>query len=465
MFKRTKIIATLGPACARPEIISQMITAGVDVFRLNMSHGDQATHGINMAMVRAAGVAARRPIGVLADLQGPKIRTGKLKGGGPVEWKDGARTIITIAPWPEGTADKVQTIYAGLVKDVKAGDALLVDDGKMRLRVEKIDGDDIHCLIEAGGLLKNSKGINLPGVRVSAPPLSEKDLSDLAWACGQKVDFVALSFVHCADDIIDLKRRMAELGYVAAVVAKIELPEAVDDIEAISRESEAIMVARGDLGIEIGPEWLPMVQKDLIRAVNRHGRVVITATQMLESMIELPMPTRAETTDVANAIIDGSDAVMLSGETASGKYPLEAVATMARLAVVAERSSYLVRVQPDRTREEGFPQELGALGRAAIMLSEERRAAAVVVADGDPRLVRLLCEGRGRAPILVCCKDEAEARRLILYWGVFPLVGTGDNSVTSLVDLARSMNLLESGDEVLVVHRKPQDSITMLRFW
>ncbi len=462
MAKRTKIIATLGPASANPAMVRKLIEAGVDVFRLNMSHGDHAGHEAALALVREAAGHFRRPIGVLADLQGPKMRTGRLAGGGPVAWVSGERTVLTVAPCPEGTAARVGSDYAGLARDVKPGDHLLVDDGKMRLLVERVEGDDVHCLIEVGGKLKNNKGINLPGVRVSAPPLTDKDLRDLAWAIAHQVDFIALSFVHTHADVVDLKRRIAEAGGCAAVVAKVELPEAVEDIDAIARESDAVMVARGDLGIEISAEWLPMVQKDIIRAVNRHGRIAITATQMLESMIELPVPTRAETTDVANAIIDGTDAVMLSAETATGAYPLEAVSTMTRLALVAERSSYLVHVEVDR--EPGvFPSASVSLARAAVVLADERRAAAMVVADHDPQLIRLLCERRGQTPVVAACLDQAEARRFALFWGVFALVGEGEDLIDSVVAQGRALKLFEIGDELVVVRRQPWDAIVVRR--
>jgi pyruvate kinase len=460
MPKRTKIIATLGPASATPEMVEKLIAAGVDVFRLNMSHGDHAGHERALALVRAAEARQQRAIGVLADLQGPKMRVGRMAGGVPVEWVAGRRTVITVAPCPEGTAERVGSDYKGLAQDVKPGNHLLVDDGKMRLLVEKVEGDDVHCLIEVGGKLKNNKGINLPGVRVSAPPLTDKDLRDLAWAVAQGVDFIALSFVHTHHDVIDLKRRIAELGGNAAVVAKVELPEAVEDIDAIARESDAVMVARGDLGIEISAEWLPMVQKDIIRAVNRHGRIAITATQMLESMIELPVPTRAETTDVANAIIDGTDAVMLSAETASGAHPLEAVSIMSRLALVAERSHYLVHVDLDR--EPGtFSRQSVALARAATVLADERRAAALVVADHDPQLIRLLCERRGDTPVVAACLDRAEARRFALFWGVFPLVGEGEDLIASVITKGKAHQLFQADDELVVVRRQPWDAIVV----
>jgi len=462
MHKRTKIIATIGPASSSPAILDALIAAGVDTVRLNLSHGDHASHRVSLDLVRAAADRAGATVAVLADLQGPKIRTGKLVDGKPVEWKTGARTIITVAPCPAGTAERVGCVYAGLTRDAKVGEALLVDDGKMRLRVEKIVGDDLHCLIEAGGWLKEKKGINLPGVKVSAPALSEKDLVDLAWGLANGVDMIALSFVHTAADVIDLRRRIDLAGGKAQIISKIELPEAVEDIDAICVASDGIMVARGDLGIEISPEWLPMVQKDLIRAAHRHGRTVITATQMLESMIELPLPTRAETTDVANAILDGTDALMLSGETASGIYPVEAVSVMARIAVVAERSVYLSGSDLQRDDAE-TSRAVSALGRAAMLLADERRAAALVVGGADMALVRMLSSRRGRTPILAACSDGAEARRLALTWGVYPLVGDGLDPIASAITAGHKQGHIEAGEEVVVVEREPMDRIAVVR--
>ncbi len=462
MSKRTKIIATVGPACSTPTMLAQLINAGVDCFRLNLSHGDHASHLASLRLIRAAETASGRPIGVLADLQGPKIRTGKLKDGQPVEWPVGFRTVLTVDAVPEGTAERVESTYKLLHHDVKAGSTLLVDDGKMRLRVERVDGHDVHCVVEAGGWLKNSKGINLPGVQVSAPALSEKDIRDLAWACANGCDLVALSFVHSHHDCLDLRRRIAAHDCAAGIVAKVELPEAVEDIDAIARECDAVMVARGDLGIEISPEWLPMVQKDLIRATNRQGRIAITATQMLESMIEVPMPTRAETTDIANAIIDGTDTVMLSGETASGKFPLEAVEAMARISLVAEGSPYLVHVDADLDRpESAFPLDLLALTRAALALADGRHAAAIIVADPEPLLVRLLSERRGRTPIIAACRDAPSARRLVLYWGVIPLeIGP---ALLPTLARCRERGLLSAGDDVVVLERHPRDALTVHR--
>jgi pyruvate kinase len=462
MHKRTKIIATIGPASATPTVLSSLITAGVDTVRLNLSHGDHASHTANLELVRATATRLGLTVAVLADLQGPKIRTGRLADGKPVTWVAGARTVVTVAPCPAGTAERVGCVYAGLINDVKAGDPLLVDDGKMRLRVERVEGDEVHCLIEVGGLLKEKKGINLPGVRVSAPALSDKDITDLAWAVANQVDLVALSFVHVAADMIDLRARITALGGRQQIIAKIELPEAVEDIAAICAVSDGIMVARGDLGIEISAEWLPTVQKDLIRAANRQGCFAITATQMLESMIEFPLPTRAETTDIANAILDGTDAVMLSGETASGINPLEAVSTMARIAVVAERSAYLVAV--DQHRDPAVvPRAVSALGRAATVLADERRAAAIVVGGADLQLLSMLSARRSRTPIIAACADPAEARRAALAWGVHPVVGYGLDPIAGAIAHAREVNLLEKGDEVVVVEREPLDRIAVVR--
>ncbi|MBN2801768.1 MAG: pyruvate kinase, partial [Deltaproteobacteria bacterium] len=308
-LKRTKIIATIGPSCNDAKTLKAMILEGMNVARFNMSHGDHESHEKNLQIIRTLSKEMDRPVAVLADLQGPKIRIGKLKGDIPVEWRAGDKTVITVAKCEDGTAARVGTSYKGLAGDVKHGDRILVDDGRLRLRVEKVEGDDVHCLIVVGGTLRSKKGINLPGVEVSAGALSSKDKSDLSWAIEHDVDYIALSFVRSARDVRNMRSRIAEAGRNIPIIAKIERVEAVEQIDEIIEASDGIMVARGDLGIELSIEQLPIIQKDLILQASKTGKLVITATQMLESMIENPIPTRAEATDVANAVFDGTDAV------------------------------------------------------------------------------------------------------------------------------------------------------------
>lgn len=453
-LKRTKVVATIGPASTDPALIRAMCHAGMNVVRLNMSHGDHADHQKRLDLVRAISKELERPVGVLADLQGPKIRTGRLAGGEPVTWKTGAKTIITVADCPEGTAERVGTTYPGLAKDVQEGAVILVDDGRMRLKVAKIEGDDIHCTIQVGGLLKNNKGINLPGVQVSAPSLSDKDKADLAWALTNEVDYIALSFVRTARDVRNVKNRIAETGRNIPVIAKIEKPQAVENIEEILAEADGIMVARGDLGIEISTERLPVVQKMLIHRANQLGKLVITATQMLESMIENPIPTRAESSDVANAIFDGTDAVMLSGETAAGKYPVEAVSEMMRIAIEAEKSPYMPHPELDRAATT-FDRFSMALTGAAGLLSRELKANGVMIFSHGTEKALLLSKLRGSIPMTALCYDERTWRRLSLYWGIVPLLTPFKEDIQDLlergIEEALRHQIFKEGDTVVII--------------
>ncbi|MBA3685860.1 MAG: pyruvate kinase [Planctomycetes bacterium] len=452
--KRTKVVATVGPASTDPEIIRDLFRAGMNVARLNMSHGNQDDHLRRLHLVRTISKEMERPIAVLADLQGPKIRTGKLVGDLPVQWKSGGRTVITVADLPQGTAERVGTTYSGLAKDVRQGSTILVDDGRMRLQVDEIVGDDIRCTIVVGGTLKNNKGINLPGVQVSAPSLSEKDKSDLAWAIANDVDYVALSFVRNARDVRNLKHRIAESGRVIPIIAKIEKPEAVENIDEILAEADGIMVARGDLGIEISTERLPVVQKGLIAAANRAGKLVITATQMLESMIENPIPTRAESSDVANAIFDGTDAVMLSGETAAGKYPVEAVAEMMRIAVEAEGSPYMPKLVLD-AKAATFDHFSMALTGAADLLTRELPANGIMLFAHGSEKALLLSKRRGSMPMIALCHEERTWRQLSLYWGIVPLLVPFKEDLQDLLETgtaeALRHEIFRDGDTVVII--------------
>ncbi|HYE04899.1 MAG TPA: pyruvate kinase [Planctomycetota bacterium] len=452
--KRTKVVATIGPGSTNEECLRAMFHAGMNVARLNMSHGEHADHLERLQLVRRLSKEMERPIAILIDLQGPKIRTGRLAGGQPVEWKKGAKTVITVGDCPEGTAARVGTTYAGLAKDVTAGSIMLVDDGKMRVRVERIEGDDIHCVVLHGGQLKQNKGINLPGVHVSAPSLSDKDKKDLAWGIANDIDYIALSFVRNGRDVKNLKHRIAESGRTIPVIAKIEKPESVENISEILAEADGIMVARGDLGIEISTERLPVVQKSLISAANRMGKLVITATQMLESMIENPIPTRAETSDVANAIFDGTDAIMLSGETATGKYPVEAVSEMLRIAIEAEKSPYMPRLALDSAAET-FDRFSMALTGAADLLQRELAANAVLIYSHGPEKALLLSKRRNAVPLIALCYDERTWRRLALFWGIIPLLIPFKEDPNDLleagVDEALKHGILKAGETVVVI--------------
>ena len=335
---RTKIVCTIGPASREPEMLADLIEAGMDVARLNFSHGEQAFHAETIARIRAASAAAGKPVAILGDLQGPKLRVGVMQEGG-VPLAEG-ETLVLTTEHITGGPGRVPVQYELLPEVVEPGDRILIDDGLLELIVTAVAGPEITTRVVTGGILNSNKGLNLPRAALSIPAITEKDREDLAFAIEQGLDWIALSFVRTAEEVLDLKgyiRTLSAFGHQTPVMAKIEKPEAIQNIDAIIAAADGIMVARGDLGIEMSPEDVPMLQKMIIAKCNARGKPVITATQMLDSMIRNPRPTRAEASDVANAILDGSDAIMLSGETASGKYPLEAVRTMARITAVVEQ--------------------------------------------------------------------------------------------------------------------------------
>src|SRR5271167_2960170 len=335
--RHSKIVCTIGPATRTPRMIRKLLQAGMDVARLNFSHGSHESHAETIAMLRAAAAEFHRPLAILGDLQGPKIRTGSLAGGGTVMLRTGQTFTITTARIL-GDSTRVSTTFTQLPREVKKADRILLSDGLIELRVEKVQRREVICRVVNGGTLGENKGINLPGVKLKVPALTSKDREDLRFALKHGVDYIAVSFVRRPEDVTLAKSLIRRAGKDTPVIAKLEKPEAIENLEAILQVSDAVMVARGDLGVEMNPERVPVVQKNIIARARECRRPVITATQMLESMTENPRPTRAEASDVANAIFDGSDAVMLSAETASGAYPIEAVAMMARIIEEAEGS-------------------------------------------------------------------------------------------------------------------------------
>jgi len=448
---RTKIVATLGPATDSSREIRELMRAGVDVFRLNFSHGTQAEHAARITRIRRIAKALKANVCILQDLQGPKIRTGRLKQGMPVLLKPGAHITITTRS-TVGDAERVSTCYRGLPRDVTPGDRILLDDGLLELRVLGKTQTDVCCEVVVGGALSEHKGINLPGVLVSAPAMTAKDRNDLA--CGLKlgVDAVALSFVRRAADVQVALRLIRRHGAATPVIAKIEQPEAVDDLDAILAVSDGVMVARGDLGVEMPPEQVPVLQKRIIREANRRGKPVIVATQMLESMVKNPRPTRAEASDVANAIFDGTDAVMLSAETSVGKYPVEAVAMMARIAIAAETV-----YRPDRSpAAPGEPLEIpAAVADAAVRVAEAVRAAGIAVFTLSGATAQLVVQKRPACPIHAFCPSEAGCRRLALVWGVeahlVPLAKGTDALVARAQRLLLRLNAVRHGETIVLV--------------
>ena len=417
--RRTKILATLGPATDAPGVLEAIITAGVDVVRLNFSHGSGADHAVRVARVRAAAKAAGREVGVLGDLQGPKIRIerfaiGKvaLKAGEPF-------ALYARADAPPGDASGVGVSYLGLVNDVSAGDVLLLDDGLVSLRVEAIDGDTIHTIVLNDGFLSDRKGLNRLGGGLSLDALSDKDRDDIRLAAELGVDFLAVSFCRSSADIEEARRLAREAGSEAHLVAKIERAEAIEALGEIIDASDVVMVARGDLGVEIGDAELPGLQKKIIRESLERGRVVITATQMLQSMVESPIPTRAEVLDVANAVIDGTDAVMLSAETAAGSYPVKAVEAMVRICLGAER-----QFEHD-TDFEAAPRNLArsdqAIALAAMYLTEHIAVRAILALTESGGTARHLSRFRSSAPIYGLSRHAPARRRMAMMRGVYPV--------------------------------------------
>jgi pyruvate kinase len=455
-MRRTKIVATVGPASRSPERIEQLIEAGVNVFRLNFSHGTHDEHLQVVKSVREIAARRRTPVALLQDLSGPKIRTGRVKGEA-VQLVRGARIAITTDPSVEGTAELISTTYAALPRDVKAGDQILLDDGNLELKVVGVSGDRVDCEVVDGGPLKSSKGMNLPGVALSTPAITEKDRDDLAFGLRAGVDYVAMSFVRRAADVLEAKALIAQLGGDAPVVAKIEKPQALEDLAAILAAADGVMVARGDLGVELGTEDVPIAQKRIIAMANAAGKVVITATQMLESMIENPRPTRAEASDVANAILDGTDAVMLSGESAVGKFPVETVETMARIADFTEEHGLAgIRTRAVESRHDGAGTPITrSLTRVAASVAEELGCKLILAFTESGLTAKLVAAHRPRVPVVAVTHDEKVYRQLGLWWGVVPtLVASTENTDELLAageETLKARGLVQAGDTILML--------------
>ncbi|MCA9531046.1 MAG: pyruvate kinase [Myxococcales bacterium] len=453
-MRRTKIVCTLGPSSESLAVIERLVAAGMDCARLNFSHGDHASHAEVAGFVRDASHRARRPVALLADLSGPKIRIGRFEHGA-VQLVEGARFELTTRPCA-GTRDRVFVNYSKLPDEVAAGDAILLDDGLLRLRVTDTRADAVETVVEVGGTLSDRKGANLPGAALSTPALTDKDERDLAFAVEEiGVDYLALSFVRRAEDVA----RAQALAQGTPVIAKIEKPEAVAALSAILDVADGLMVARGDLGVELGAEKVPLTQKHLIREANLRGKVVITATQMLDSMIRNPRPTRAEAADVANAVLDGTDALMLSGETAAGSFPIEAITMMDAIAREVEtdyldtQSAVALRDLKITQREEWrFPT---AAARAAAVMSAYLPLSAIVTFTEDGESAGLIAEHRPKAPIVAITSRPEVARRLALQWGVLPQLEVPPDDLDEALRIATStvvkLELCRKGDSFAVV--------------
>ena len=455
---RAKIVCTLGPATSTPDRIGELIDAGMSVARLNFSHGTHEDHSKVLGHVRAEAERRGKAIAVLLDLQGPKIRTGKFASG-QIELRPGAEFTITTEQLL-GDERRCSTTYAMLPRDVKPGDQILLDDGYLSLAVTSVTEQEVRTVVVTGGVLKNNKGINLPGVEVSAPALTEKDRQDIGFALRFNVDYVALSFVRRAEDVIEAKRLLSVDQVSIPVIAKIEKPQALDRLGDIIDAADGVMVARGDLGVELGPEKVPLWQKRIIDETNRRGKIVITATQMLESMIAQPRPTRAEASDVANAVLDGTDALMLSGETAAGVHPIEAVRTMARIIVEIERSAYY-RANIE-VPELQLVNSTNAIAHAAATAAREMKLRTIVSVSDSGGAARLVSEYRPEANIVCLTANDVNFRRLALVWGVTPIMIGPTATTEELLDRVEATlierNLASPGESVLITMAVPVGS-------
>jgi pyruvate kinase len=455
---RAKIVCTLGPASSTPQRIGELIDAGMSVARLNFSHGTHEDHARMLQIVRAEADRRGKAIAALLDLQGPKIRVGKLANG-QVELKPGAELTITTDNIV-GDDKRVPTTYAGLPRDVKAGDQILLDDGYLGLAVTHVSGNDVKTVVVTGGILKNNKGINLPGVDVSAPALSEKDRTDIGFALRYGVDYVALSFVRRPEDVLEAKRLLTVDQVSIPVIAKIEKPQALNRLGDIIDAADGIMVARGDLGVELGPEKVPLWQKRIIEETNRRGKIVITATQMLESMITQPRPTRAEASDVANAVLDTSDCLMLSAETASGLYPVEAVKTMARIIDEIEHSAYYRANIEVPDIQLAVPAN--AIAHAAMTAARAMKIKTIVTVSESGGAARLVSEYRPEANIVCLTTNEVSFRRLAMFWGVTAVLISPAATTEELLDRVEATmierNLALPGENVLITMAVPVGS-------
>jgi pyruvate kinase len=453
-FGYTKIVCTIGPASESVEMLTKLIETGMDVARLNFSHGTHEEHRRVLENVHEASRRTGESVAILQDLSGPKIRTGMIKNN-HVELKTGQQLVFTTDEI-EGDERKVSTTYKLLPKDVKRGDTMLLDDGKMKLRVESSSGNEVVCTVVNGGPLSSHKGMNLPGVKISAPSMTEKDYEDLKFGLANDIDYVALSFVRSADDIRQLRQviiKDVQKGKFVPIVAKIEKGEAVEAIDEIIKEADVIMIARGDLGVELPTEEVPIVQKMIVKKCNEAGKPVIIATQMLESMISNPRPTRAEASDVANAVLDGTDAVMLSGETSVGQYPIETVRTMDLIIRRAE-TQHVDRLDIAQPPESQEHKVFDAVARAACILARQLRPKAIVTITHSGLTAVHIAKYRPHGEIVAVTGREKILRRLNLVWGVrgllIPDLATDiDEAYEQIKNVMKSDGLVQSGDYIV----------------
>jgi pyruvate kinase len=454
----TKMIFTLGPATDRPDVLRKLIQSGMDCVRLNFSHGTHAEHARRFRQVKQEAKRLGQPIAVLMDLTGPKLRVGQFEKG---EIRLAQQTEVRITPQNiQGTDGIIPITYKKLASEIRVGDPILLDDGLIRLKVVRKEKLDVICRVVTGGLLSNRKGMNLPGIAVSAPALTSKDRKDLQFGLSLGVDFVALSFVRQAKEMQVLRRLIRKAGSSAACIAKIEKPQAIPRLEAIIQASDGIMIARGDLGVEMNPEQVPVLQKRIITTANQFGRFVITATQMLQSMMDAPTPTRAEATDVANAIFDGTDAIMLSGETAAGLYPSQSAEMMSRITSSAEKAPEYNRLYLQPVLQNSEDKVVAA----GVKLAEQLKAKALVVFTQTGKTARLVSRQRPQVPVIALAHTEEVQRQLQLNWGVESLLIKSHPAMEAVVEKAQKILLeqkcVKRGDTIVILASSPKGTKT-----
>jgi pyruvate kinase len=465
-MRKTKIVCTLGPSTSDPAVLERLLRAGMNVARFNMAHGDHVSHAAMIGKVRAASKATGIPVALLIDIKGPEVRTGNVDGNGTIELAAGSLVAVTVDGGP-CTAQRISVTYKDLPKQVTPGKHVLIADGLVDLEVTGVEGEETLCVVRSGGIIGSHKNVNIIGIHSTLPAVTDKDRDNLRFAAEQDMDFVAASFVRKPADILEIRQFLLSLGSRMHIIAKIEDAEGVANIDEIIRVSDGVMIARGDLGVQLPTEEVPLVQKRLILKCHDQNKAVITATQMLDSMIENPRPTRAEATDVANAIFDGTDAVMLSGETASGKHPVEAVTVMDSIARTAEGSpEYESRVRRFFRLDDIGNDIAQAVTRSAFLVAREIRAAAIIAPSLRGNTPRLISKYRPTPPIVAVTPSEAVQRRLLLYWGVHPilcdLADSGEGMQTNAVAAAVEQGLVHRSDRVVVVAGVPIHSPIML---
>ena len=454
--KRTKIVCTLGPASEKEEVLTALIENGLNVTRMNFSHGSHEEHKGRMDLVKKVREKLNKPVALLLDTKGPEIRTGNFDQP-EVLLEEGQKFTITMKD-VIGTKEICTVSYKGLANDVVAGDTILIDDGLVGLRVEEVNGDDILCIVENSGIVKNHKGVNLPGVKINLPALTPKDISDIEFGIEQDIDFIAASFVRKASDVLAIREILENNNAThIQIISKIENQEGVENLDEILQVSDGLMVARGDLGVEVPTEEMPIIQKDMIRKCNELGKPVITATQMLDSMIRNPRPTRAEVTDVANAIYDGTDAIMLSGETAAGKYPVEAVKVMASIAKRIEETLKYEEILRERNLKGSTVTD--AISYATCTTAVELNASAIVSSTSSGYTARMVSKCRPKCPIIATTNDEKVMRRLALTWGVYPVkaevAGNTDEVIENSIETSKNAGYINNGELVVITAGVP----------